>query len=157
VYLLHAQTWERLFWLSERLQLREEQQLAITASCAVFKRLLDRVLEARQALLKQQAAQVGMRLPNGRSADLETEQQMAKQLQMLERKEQFLVLCAGLFVACVLDVVQLARAMVLVWPFIPHLYLLGPAMMKRKAAAAAAQQQRQKQQQPLQNGRGSSH
>jgi hypothetical protein len=80
---------------------------------------------------------------------------------MLERKEQFLVLCAALFVACVLDVVQLARAMVLVWPFIPHFHLLGPAMMKRKAAAAAAaaaQQQRNKpQQQPLQNGRGSSH
>jgi hypothetical protein len=149
---------EAIVWLLERLQLREDQQLAITAGCEVFKRLLDRVLGARQALLKQQAAQAGMRLPNGRSADLETEEQMVKQLQMLERKEQFLVLCAALFVACVLDVVQLARAMVLVWPFIPHFHLLGPAMMKRKAAAAAAaQQQRQQQQQPLQNGRGSSH
>jgi hypothetical protein len=95
---------EAIVWLLERLQLREDQQLAITAGCEVFKRLLDRVLGARQALLKQQAAQAGMRLPNGRSADLETEEQMVKQLQMLERKEQFLVLCAALFVACVLDV-----------------------------------------------------
>ena len=151
---LHAQSWERLFWLTEQLQLREEQRLAITAGCEVFKRLLDRVIEARQALLKQQAAQAGVRLPNGRSADLETEQQMVKQLQRLERQEQFLVIFATLFVVCVLDVVQLARATVLVWPFVPHFHLLGTAMMKRKAAAAAtAQQQGQQQQrqQPVQN------
>jgi hypothetical protein len=101
VCVLHAQSWERLFWLTEQLQPREEQRLAITAGCEVFKRLLDRVIEARQVLLKQQAAQSGVRLPNGRSADLETEQQMVKQLQSLERQEQFLVIFAALFVACV--------------------------------------------------------
>jgi hypothetical protein len=50
-----------------------EQQLAITAGWQVFKRLPDRVLKAQQALLQQQTAQAGMRLSNGRSADLETE------------------------------------------------------------------------------------
>lgn len=148
-----AQTWERVFWLTERLQLREDQQLAITAGCDIFKRLLEQVLAERQTLLAQQAAQIGVRLPNGRNADLETEQHMAKQLQVLARKEQFLVACAALFMGCVLDVMQLAKAIVLVWPFVPHFHLIGPAVVKRKAAAAAAAQQ----QQPQHKRRGRGH
>jgi hypothetical protein len=148
-----AQTWERVFWLTERLQLREDQQLAITAGCDIFKRLLDTVLAQRQALLAQQAAQTGVRLPNGRNADLQTEQDMAKQLQVLQRKEQFLVACSALFMGCVMDVMQLAKAIVLVWPFVPHFHLIGPAVVKRKAAATAASQQQQ-QPQHMRHGRG---
>lgn len=151
---LSLQAWERIFWLMDRLQLREDQQLAIVAGCDVFKRLLDRVLADRQQLLQQQARQTDMRLPTGRCADLETEQQMARRLQVLARKEQFLVACAGLFMGCVLDVIQLAKAIVLPWPFVPHFAMLGPAVKKRKADA---QQQAQLQQEQLRKGRGRGH
>jgi hypothetical protein len=142
-----VQAWQRLHWLVDRLQLRADQKHSIIAGSSLFKHLVGQILAERQALLCQQGEQAGMRLPTGRAVDLQQQEQSAKRLQVLVRKELFLATCASAFIVGVLDVVQLAKSMVLMWPLVPQMMQIGPVLIEKAAAAAAEQQQQEQQQQ----------
>lgn len=135
-------------WLADRLELREEQQRTIIAGCRLFQHLVDTVLTARQQLLEQQGQQAAMRLPSGRAIDLEGEAGTQRQIEVLIRKELFLVTCASAFITGALDVVQLAKAAVLTWLYPPQMNMLGPVLIQRAEANAKNLQQQQYQQVP---------
>lgn len=89
-----------------------------------------------------------MRLPTGRAVDLQQQEQSAKRLQVLVHKELFLATCASAFIVGMLDVVQLAKSVVLMWPLFPQMMQVGPVLIEKamaEAAAAAAEQQHQQQ------------
>lgn len=129
-------------WLTERLDLSAEQQQALVAGGDLFTQLLDSVRAERQQLLVQQQAQLDQRLPSGRAVDLQGQQDMADRLRVLVRKELLLLAMASAFTASVLDVRQIARAVVLTWPWVPNMGMLAGIV-----AAQHAKQQQHKQEQ----------
>jgi predicted component of type VI protein secretion system len=118
-------------WLADNLQLRSDQQEAIIAGSRLFERLLDQVRAERCQLLEQQGEQVEQRFSPQSSGGLQLAQDTAKQLQVLLRKECFLVSAACMFTGGVMDLEQVARAAVLCWPYVPQLFMLGPGIMRR--------------------------
>jgi hypothetical protein len=68
-------------------------------------------------------------------------------IQVLVRKELFLVTCASSFVAGVLDVVQLAKCVVLMWPCLPQMMMLGPVVYEKSQKQQEQEQQRRQRRQ----------
>lgn len=75
---LLVQAPKRHCWLVEKLQLTDKQRQVITADGHLFSRLLDGIRAERKQLLAQQEAQTQERLPSGRAADLQGQQDMAE-------------------------------------------------------------------------------
>jgi hypothetical protein len=57
------------------------------------------------------------------------------------------VTCASSFVAGVLDVVQLAKCVVLMWPYLPQMMMLGPVVFEKFQKQQEQEQQRRQQRQ----------
>lgn len=125
------QAWQRTCWVLDQLQLSDSQQQMLIAGSHVFKRLVDKVLADRQILLVQQSKHVEERFLPSSSGDLQTQEDKAQLLQLMVRRERFLGLCSTVFCGGVLNVLQLARAMVLSWPFPPQVNLFGPILIQR--------------------------
>lgn len=54
--------------------------------------------------------------------------------------------CASSFVAGVLDVVQLAKCVVLMWPYLPQLMMLGPVVFENFQKQQEQEQEQQRRQ-----------
>jgi hypothetical protein len=126
-------------WLVDNLQLRDDQQEAIISGSKLFERLLDQVRAERCTLLEQQGEHVEQRFSPQGSGGLQVALDTAKQLQVLVRKECFLVSAACMFTGGVLDLMQVARSAVLCWPFVPQLFMLGPGIRRRLEEARQKQ------------------
>jgi hypothetical protein len=66
---------------------------------------------------------------------------------VLIKKELFLVTCAASFVLGVLDVVQQAKCVVLMWPHLPQMMTLGPVVVEKVQKQQEQEQQRRQQKQ----------
>lgn len=131
------QAWKRTCWIATKIKLSEQQQHTLSAGSLLFKRLLDNIRSERQQLAAQQAQQAQERLPTGRAVDLEGLQETAMRLQLLVKKERFLLTCASAFVCSVLDVVQLAMCCVMAWPWTPHLAMLAAVVAAQLSSKPA--------------------
>jgi hypothetical protein len=63
------------------------------------------------------------------------------------KKELFLMTCASSFVAGVLDVVQLAKTVVLMWPYLPQMMTIGPVVFDKNQKQQELKHQRRQQKQ----------
>jgi hypothetical protein len=131
--------------LADKLELSQDQEVALIAGSELFKRLIDRVRAGRAQHLTRQQVQTSERLPTGRAVDLQRQADMADRLQVLVRKELLLQTMASGFVGSVLDVWQVAQAAVLSWPYCPHMGTFAGILGKQRAE----RQQQQRQQPPL--------
>ena len=55
--------------------------------------------------------------------------------------------CASSFVVGVLDVVQLAKSVVLMWPYLPQMMTIGPVVFEKYQNQQELEQQRRQQKQ----------
>lgn len=134
ICMFSVQAWKRTCWIVDKLSFTDQQQHALVAGGNLFKRLLDTLRAERQLLSAQQGEQAQERLPTGRAVDLQGQQDSASRLQLLVKKERFLLTCASAYVCSVLDVVQVARCSVLTWPWTPHFGMLAAVLAARQAA-----------------------
>jgi hypothetical protein len=66
---------------------------------------------------------------------------------VLVKKELFLMTCASSFVVGVLDVVQLAKCVVLMWPYVPQMMIIGPVVFEKFQKQQEQEQQHRQQKQ----------
>lgn len=126
----HAQAWQRTCWLADKLELTKKQQLSLVAAADLFKRLLDTLRAERLELCAQQAELLEERLQSGRATNLVTQENTARRLQLLVRKERFLLTCLSAIVCSILDVVQLSRCCVMAWPWTANLGIISAIVAK---------------------------
>lgn len=140
----HAhQVWSRMYDAVGKLQLTEQQQQLIAKGVEMYTRLLQAVMEERVALTARQ--QQLLKVDNGRSIDIEQQQQCADRLNVVVRKERFLAQCLGTHVAGVCSVVQIAKLSLLTWPWSPQIAMFGKAVAKRVQERQEEREQRRQQ------------
>lgn len=127
--LCRHQVWARMYDAADLINLTEQQQQLIAIGCNMYTRLIQSVMEQRHALTARQ--QELLELSNGRSLDLQKQQQCADRLNVLVRKERFLHLCMAAHVASVCSVVQMAQLMLLMWPHVAQMGVFAKVVAKK--------------------------
>lgn len=86
-----------------------------------------------------------LQVANGRSIDIQEQQDCAERLHVAVRKERFLSQCWGTYAASICSVVQIAKLSLKYWPYSPQIAVMG-AVLTRKLQEREEQQQRAKEQ-----------